>query len=280
MDDELECALQALFSRVAEELDQADPPSEPPRTQVQIHHDTPANVFPETGTDIWLHALLEARLLEAAIDLISDDEFEVYQPIDLDFDCIGISLLDLLESSIYAVGRLRSRRNGLRAHFRVSLRGLAGEGLLDPGAEGAVGIDAGGPFQNWLGRLAHLLFSPRAALFLPANHDGRTWTRISPLPGIGCVEPSVARRLGAAGGHLELYRLAGNVLGLALRPRVSAHGIPSAHAPVVLGDVVRFVPSVCRQLLLGDDYLPRLHDLWSARTPRRARQRRPQRVRG
>jgi hypothetical protein len=184
-------------------------------------------------------------------DLDGWDDQDISVPIDLN---------DLLESSIFARDSLRSFPDGLRTQFRVELRELSGEGL-------AVAIDEGGPFQLWLGRLAQLLFGPRAALFLPAEHDGRTWTRISPRPGIGCVEPSILARLDAAGEQLELYRLAGNVLGLALRPWRSPYGILGPNAPFILGDVVRLVPSVCQQLLLGDDYDPHLDDLRSTLTP-------------
>jgi hypothetical protein len=87
------------------------------------------------------------------------------------------------------------------------------------------------------------------------------------------VEPSVKKRLGAPGGHLELYRLAGIVLGLALRPRYPPDWTPGAHAPYILGDAARLVPSVCRQLLLGDAYVPRLHDLRSGAARRASRKR-------
>ena len=205
------------------------------------------------------HAALTLHLISTQYfseDEDNDDEFP-------------INVNDLLKSSMSAIDELRKRRAGLHNHFRVSLRGLAGEDGVNAGA---AAIDGGGPFQNWLGRLANLLFAPSAALFLPAKHDGRTWARISPRPGLGCVEPSVAS-VARQRGHLELYRLADNVLGLALRPRRLFFGVMrGAHAPFVLGDAARLVPSVCRQLLLGDGYAPSLHDLRSPapRAPRPA----------
>ena len=122
-----------------------------------------------------------------------------------------------------------------------------------------VAVDDGGPFQLWLRKLAEEVFSPLSGLFLPAS-DGMI--RINPIPLAGCECDWLKQRCkpGVVGDIKQHYRFAGRLLGLALRPWRTSLGVVREQR-FCLGGAVRLVPSLCKYLLEGDDYVPLLDDL-------------------
>jgi hypothetical protein len=148
-----------------------------------------------------------------------------------------------LESDSYKYLKDLEENNALNRSFRVQL-------VKSPEA-----IDESGPFQHWLGMLADDLFSPLVALFLPA-FDGTI--RISPIPFAGCDNDWFRKK--EYNNPDEMYRFAGRVLGLALRPWQSPVG-GTRRFSGCLGHSVRLVPSICKFLLQGDEYTPDFSDL-------------------
>ena len=159
----------------------------------------------------------------------------------------------------------------LNLPFRVQLieEPLENEAVVDEAR--SVAVDEGGPFQLWLNKLADDVFSPLAGLFLPAKDE---MIRINPIPLVGCERSWLKQRClrADASGALEKikehYRYAGRLLGLALRPWHPSHG-PIRTQPFCLGDAVRFVPSLCKYLIEGEDYDPQLPDLRRVLSPHR-----------
>ena len=122
-----------------------------------------------------------------------------------------------------------------------------------------VAVDDGGPFQLWLTKLVKEVFSPLSGLFLPAS-DGMI--QINPIPLVGCECNWLKQHCkpGNVGDIKRQYRFAGRLLGLALRPWRTSLGVDRENY-FCLGNSVRLVPSLCKYLIGGDDYVPELDDL-------------------
>ncbi len=86
-------------------------------------------------------------------------------------------------------------------------------------------IDEGAIFQLWLRKIAEILFSPSAALFLPTLEGvDPDAVRPSPIPGTGCENVEIRELLTGIYGWRGLYRLAGRIIGLTLRPWTTPFG--------------------------------------------------------
>ena len=240
-----------LFALLQTRIQPGQSPTDDQSTQISSTRDNrnegADQHFNYTRTDeIYLPLIESYRILQnfSLHDQVVDEGNRIFRII-IDMDDVIKSSKDMLDS-------LFAMHNSLAMHFTVTLR----SGNQDHIMGGSfVGQDSGGPFQRWLIRLADILFSPRAGLFLPAVCGDPAMLRISPIPGLGCVDAAVGAQLGAV-GH-ELYRLVGRAMGFALRPRPDQ----PRRSAFCLGRSARLVPSAWRHVLAGAEYKPDLHEL-------------------